>query len=243
MENEEVPLPQLPNVSSRGKRKSCPNYSLEEEGVIVLETHALRAYCTPSKQAELFSSVARKLNQNQCCQGESTSRSVRDRFFRLVTVWPVQEENKKRMSGISETVTDVDKALCDIVKVMDYGEDTKRAVKEIEKEKKRKLADSDDAFFVQATTSRGMRVDKTSACASSNADADISSASDSATPSKRQRKQRAQMQDSEFDRMILMMESSAAEDRRQRELDREQQNQQFKMAMDTFLAAVKVLKG
>ena len=119
-----------------------------------METHALKAYCTPSKQAELFSAVAKKLNQSQSCQGESTGRSVRDSFFRLVKLWRVQEEKKKGMSGISKTVTDVDKALCYIVTVMDEAEDTKRAVKESEKEKKRNLPVADDAVFVQATTPR-----------------------------------------------------------------------------------------
>lgn len=132
---------------SSTRKNPRPRFSKEEDRIIIHEVYATKAFCATKNASELYAQVANTLKHSTECQGEVTGKSVRDRFFRLVSNFRTSDQYKRSLSGTSENVTEEDKIMASMVSAIDDIAEEKEAVRQADELKKSKQKQADEAVL------------------------------------------------------------------------------------------------
>lgn len=166
-----------PVVSPREKKKR-PNYSSQEDAIIVKEVNATKAYCMPKKQTELFEKVAGILERSPECKGPVSERGARDRFFYILRKFRSSDKYLRSKSGIREGFSEIDGLLADMAASMDDIEEEKQELKSITAQKKRKQKKTDLLIRKLASSRAGSSSAQDSAAGVCDEEADTGSDSE-----------------------------------------------------------------
>lgn len=219
--------------SKGGRRNPRPNYSNQEDRIIIEEALATKAY----RNLTLFSTVATKVNQSPFCLGFSSERSVKDRFFKLLKTWRSCDGKLRGKSGTEETFGEMERMLAEVdAELKDISEE-KQTERANEKKKQEAMRKADD-FVVSKSTKRG-------GAHNSGSDSDDSSKE---TPSKKVK--RANDEFGEVFSALREGDKAAADreamrldfEREEREKDRAERKEELKLVLDAVVACVSALK-
>lgn len=133
--------------------KKPPNFSAEEDLVIVRAAYELKAFSKPKQDVE-FGEFAHVLEKSPHCKRSHVSwRTVRDRFFRIMRIWKAGDAKKKAKSGDVEEVTPMDEMLTEIVSILGDKYEEKQSKRETEKKKKESSKRTDE-FVLECASNR-----------------------------------------------------------------------------------------
>lgn len=113
-------------------------FSKEEDNAIVHEVYVTKSFCALKKDNQLYTEVASTLNGKDLRKREVTSKSVSDRFSRLVANQHKSDKYKCGLSGVNEDYSKENKLLYSMVAAIDDIDEECAVVSQAGKLKKKK---------------------------------------------------------------------------------------------------------